>query len=129
MVLRPEPLFAAVDWIRARYPSESERVILLSPQGSRLGHAVAKRLAGFERLVLLCGRYEGVDERVREALADEEVSIGDVVKHPVLPDAASRMEILQVQDRGVKVVKLLPPVGKSAPPALQTSSEQASSIG
>ncbi len=79
MVLRPEPLFGAVDWIRERYPAARERVILLSPQGTRLGHEVAKRLAGFDRLILLCGRYEGVDERVREALADEEVSIGDVV--------------------------------------------------
>jgi len=79
MVLRPEPLFAAVEWIRERYPAPTERVILLSPQGTRLGHDVAKRLAKFDRLVLLCGRYEGVDERVREALADEEVSIGDVV--------------------------------------------------
>ena len=79
MVLRPEPLFAAVEWIRERFPASPDRVLLLSPQGTRLGHDVAKRLAGFERLVLLCGRYEGVDERVREALADEEVSVGDVV--------------------------------------------------
>lgn len=53
--------------------------MLLSPQGSRLTHASARRLAGFERLILLCGRYEGVDERVREGLADEELSIGDMV--------------------------------------------------
>jgi tRNA (guanine37-N1)-methyltransferase len=79
MVLRPEPLFDAVDWIRECYPAAPERVLLLSPQGSRLGHGVAGRLAGYERLILLCGRYEGVDERVREALADEEISIGDVV--------------------------------------------------
>lgn len=79
MVLRPEPLFAAVEWVRGRYPAASERVLLLSPQGTRIGHDVARRLAGFDRLILLCGRYEGVDERVREALADEEISIGDVV--------------------------------------------------
>ncbi len=79
MVLRPEPFFEAVEWIRARFPARSERVILLSPQGTRLSHGVAERLAGHERLVLLCGRYEGVDERVGSGLADEEVSVGDVV--------------------------------------------------
>jgi tRNA (guanine37-N1)-methyltransferase len=80
MVLRPEPMFEAVEWIRAQFPAPtSERVILLSPQGPTLDHAAARRLAGFDRLVLLCGRYEGVDERVREHLADEELSIGDVV--------------------------------------------------
>ncbi len=79
MILRPEPFFAAVDWVRREYPAARERVVLLSPQGSRLTHASARRLAGFERLILLCGRYEGVDERVREGLADEELSIGDMV--------------------------------------------------
>jgi tRNA (guanine37-N1)-methyltransferase len=79
MILRPEPLFAAVEWIRERYPVANERVLLLSPQGRKLGHDGARRLAGRERLILLCGRYEGVDERVREGLADEELSIGDLV--------------------------------------------------
>lgn len=79
MILRPEPFFAAVDWVRREYPATRERVVLLSPQGSRLTHDSARRLAGFERLILLCGRYEGVDERVREGLADEELSIGDMV--------------------------------------------------
>ncbi len=79
MVLRPEPLFEAVEWIRKRYPASRDRVILLSPQGRKLGHEEARRLAGFERLILLSGRYEGVDERVRESLCDEEISIGDVV--------------------------------------------------
>ena len=79
MILRPEPFFEAVDWVRSEYPAARERVVLLSPQGSRLTHDSARRLAGFERLILLCGRYEGVDERVREGLADEELSIGDMV--------------------------------------------------
>jgi len=79
MVLKPEPFFEAVEWIRERYPAVRDRVVLLSPQGVPLGHAVARRLAGYERLILLCGRYEGVDERVREGLADEELSVGDVV--------------------------------------------------
>lgn len=79
MVLRPEPLFRAVEWIRERYPVASDRVVLLSPQGGKLDHAAAGRLAGHERLILLCGHYEGVDERVREGVADEELSIGDYV--------------------------------------------------
>ena len=79
MILRPEPIFEAVEWIRQRYPVERDRVVLLSPQGLRLGHAVARSLAEHERVILICGRYEGVDERVREAVADEELSIGDVV--------------------------------------------------
>ena len=79
MVLRPEPMFDAVDWVRSRYPARRDRVILLSPQGARLEHASARRLAGYERVILLCGHYEGVDERVRTALAEEELSIGDVV--------------------------------------------------
>jgi tRNA (guanine37-N1)-methyltransferase len=79
MVLKPEPLFDAVSWVRERYPSTNERVVLLSPQGATFDHTAASRLATFDRIVLLCGRYEGVDERVRSALADEEVSAGDVV--------------------------------------------------
>jgi len=79
MILRAEPLFDAVEWIRGRYPVEKDRVVLLSPQGAPLNHGGARRLAGYERLILLCGRYEGVDERVREGLADEELSIGDLV--------------------------------------------------
>ena len=79
MILRPDPFYAAVDWIRERYPAPGDRVVLLSPQGQRLDHAQAKRLSTLGRLILLCGRYEGVDERVREGLADEELSVGDLV--------------------------------------------------
>ena len=79
MVLRPEPLFSAVEWIRRTYPAEPDRVILLSPQGERFDHRQARRLAGLARVILLCGRYEGVDDRVREGLADEEMSVADVV--------------------------------------------------
>jgi tRNA (guanine37-N1)-methyltransferase len=96
MVLRPEPFFEAVEWIRGRYPSSADRVLVLSPQGTRLTHEVATRLAVFDRLILLSGRYEGIDERVHETLCDEELSIGDVVltggELPVLVviDAVSR---------------------------------------
>lgn len=79
MVLKPEPFFDAVDWLRATYPAARDRVILLSPQGAPFDHVAAERLTAYDRIVLLCGRYEGVDERVREALCDEEISVGDVV--------------------------------------------------
>ena len=78
MVLKPEPLFAAVEAIRAERGAPSG-VILTSPDGERLTHDVAKRLSALEHIVLLCGRYEGVDERVREHLATEAISIGDYV--------------------------------------------------
>ena len=79
MILKPEPFFAAVDWIRRRYPETAERVVLLSPQGTPMGHPVSRRLSNLRRLILLCGRYEGIDERVHEGLADEEISVGDLV--------------------------------------------------
>lgn len=78
MVLKPEPLFAAVDRIRDERGSPSA-VILTSPDGERLTHAVATRLSALEHIVVLCGRYEGVDERVRTHLATETISIGDYV--------------------------------------------------
>jgi tRNA (guanine37-N1)-methyltransferase len=115
MVLKPEPLFAAVEHIREQRRREAEAtdapkprrslvrlrakrfgetttepegrsrgeggstVILTSPDGERLTHAVAERLSALEHIVVLCGRYEGVDERVRTALATETLSIGDYV--------------------------------------------------
>jgi tRNA (guanine37-N1)-methyltransferase len=77
MVLKPEPLFLALDAIQAARGGTA-RVLLTSPQGTRLTQRVVERLAGEPRLVLLCGRYEGVDERVRTRV-DEEISIGDYV--------------------------------------------------
>jgi tRNA (guanine37-N1)-methyltransferase len=78
MVLKPEPLFAAVDRIRAERGTPAA-VILTSPDGERLTHGVAARLSALDHVVILCGRYEGVDERVREHLATETISIGDYV--------------------------------------------------
>jgi tRNA (guanine37-N1)-methyltransferase len=78
MVLKPEPLFAAVDRIRDTRGTPSA-VILTSPDGERLTHGVAARLSALDHVVILCGRYEGVDERVREHLATEAISIGDYV--------------------------------------------------
>jgi tRNA (guanine37-N1)-methyltransferase len=79
MVLKPEPFFEAVDWIRERFPARNERVVLLSPQGAPLDHDRAVALSSYDRLILLCGRYEGLDERVREGLVDEEVAVGEAV--------------------------------------------------
>jgi tRNA (guanine37-N1)-methyltransferase len=75
MVLKPEPLFAAVEAVRG----PESHVVLLCPQGTTFTQATATRLARVRHLVLLCGHYEGVDERVRAHLVDEEVSIGDYV--------------------------------------------------
>jgi len=80
MILLPGPIFEAVESILAGHPTEKSRVILLSPQGRRFDQEKARQFArNGARLILVCGRYEGVDERVREFLADEEVSIGDYV--------------------------------------------------
>ena len=77
MVLRPEPVFEAVDAVRAM-DRRHTFVILMSPQGERFTQARAEQLAGRDRLLILCGRYEGFDERIR-SLADLELSIGDYV--------------------------------------------------
>lgn len=81
MVLKPQPLFAAVESVLdgEDIAFKSIPVILLTPQGRTFSQDVAEELAGEERLVLICGRYEGVDERVREHLATDEISIGDYV--------------------------------------------------
>lgn len=74
MVMKPEPLVAAIEEARARNPRA--RVVLLAPQGRVFKQSVAQRMAGEDEIVLLCGRYEGVDERVK-AFIDEEISVGD----------------------------------------------------
>jgi len=78
MVLKPEPLFRAVEAIVAER-GRPGAVILTSPQGRRFDHREAQRLSRLGRVIVLCGRYEGIDERVREGLATEELSIGDFV--------------------------------------------------
>jgi tRNA (guanine37-N1)-methyltransferase len=79
MVMMAEPLFRCVDAIQAKNPEARPHVVLTSPQGRVFDHAVAQEHAARPWLVILCGRYEGVDERVREAIVDEELSIGDFV--------------------------------------------------
>lgn len=79
MVMKVEPFDRAVTTLKEEQPKASTRVILLSAKGKRFLQEDAKRLATYERLILLCGRYEGVDERVAEHIADEEISIGEFV--------------------------------------------------
>ena len=83
MVMKPEPIFAAIEAVvgtseRDNYPAGTS-VVMLSPQGRPFKQAVAKEMADVKHLVLICGRYEGVDERVNDALVTEEISIGDYV--------------------------------------------------
>ena len=76
MVLKPEPIFEAVESIEKKADTP---IILLSPQGRLFTQSVAQELAQHSQLVLICGHYEGIDERVREHLASDEISIGDYV--------------------------------------------------
>jgi tRNA (guanine37-N1)-methyltransferase len=107
MVLKPEPLFECVESLgvasraerlaKAKTGAATESVILLSPQGEMFTQAVAQDLASLERIILICGRYEGVDERVSEGLADREISIGDYILSggelgaAVIVDAVTRL--------------------------------------
>jgi tRNA (guanine37-N1)-methyltransferase len=103
MVLKPEPIFECIEKLSVAPREErvagsaNESVILLSAQGHRLDQMLANKLAALERIVLICGRYEGVDERVSEHLADREVSIGDYVLSggelgaAVIVDAVTRL--------------------------------------
>jgi len=93
MLLKPEPIFEAVE----KLSREKTRLILLTPAGRKFNHSIARELARLEHLLLVCGSYEGFDERVREALADDELSIGDyVLTNGALPamvivDAVTRL--------------------------------------
>ncbi len=78
MLLKPRPLFEAVEAVLPHRTPDT-KVVLVSAQGKPFTQALARQFAGLEDLLILCGRYEGVDERVAEHLADEEVSIGDFV--------------------------------------------------
>jgi tRNA (guanine37-N1)-methyltransferase len=105
MVMKPEPLFRAVEKVKEEKRS-SWKVILLSPQGQPFAQEKAKELAQEEALIFICGHYEGVDERVREHLIDEELSLGDFVltggelAAMVIVDAIARMlpEVLGCKD-------------------------------
>jgi tRNA (guanine37-N1)-methyltransferase len=77
MVMKPEPIFEAVESVLG--PERSCPVILMTPQGRVFSQTVARELSAYERIALLCGRYEGVDERIRTGLVTDEISIGDYV--------------------------------------------------
>ena len=98
MVMKPEPLFEAVESVLGNELSET-RIVLLTPQGRVFTQAVARELAGLTRVALISGRYEGVDERVREHLATDEISIGDYVL------TGGELPALTVADA---IVRLLP---------------------
>jgi tRNA (guanine37-N1)-methyltransferase len=93
MLLKPEPIFEAVEQLAG----EQTKVVLLCPQGRRFNQAIARELSQVQHLLLVCGSYEGFDERIREALADDELSIGDfVLTNGALPamvvvDAVTRL--------------------------------------
>lgn len=79
MVLMPEPLFACVEELQDRYGNEKTQVILMAPSGEMFKHSVARELSESEHLIMVCGRYEGVDQRVIDHLVDREISIGEYV--------------------------------------------------
>jgi tRNA (guanine37-N1)-methyltransferase len=104
MVLKPDPIFEAVESLTGasdarEFAAKNVRVVLLSPQGRVLTQSLAAELARSDRVVVICGRYEGVDERVAEALASDEVSIGDYVLSGGEPAAVVLIDV---------VVRLLP---------------------
>jgi len=75
MILKPEPIFKAVESVR----QDNSYIVLLTPQGRRLNQGIVTELSKYEHLILICGRYKGIDERVREHLVNDEISIGDYV--------------------------------------------------
>lgn len=95
MVMKPEPLAACIEQMRAALPAA--RIILTTPQGTPFNQSLAAELAREEELLIICGRYEGVDERVRDIFAADEISLGDFVltggevAAMVIVDAVSRL--------------------------------------
>ena len=109
MVLKPEPLFEAVEAVKSLISEESSserageaHVVLMSPQGEMLTQALVEELASLRDLVLICGHYEGVDERVLEHLIDREISIGDyVLSGGEIPAMAVVDAVVRLQPGGV----------------------------
>jgi tRNA (guanine-N1)-methyltransferase len=120
MVMKPEPIFEAVESLTAEGAEDAEKtaIVLLSAAGKLFRQETARRLAGMERVVLICGRYEGVDERVAEHLATDELSIGDfVLSGGELPaamvvDAVTRL-LPRARQRRFFRVRVLQPCRKS----------------
>jgi tRNA (guanine37-N1)-methyltransferase len=101
MVLKPEPIFEAVQTVKKQLDIEEVPVVLLTPQGRLFNQQVAQELAGYSHFMIMCGHYEGIDERVREYLATDEISIGDYVL------SAGEIAAMVVVD---SVVRLIPGV-------------------
>jgi tRNA (guanine37-N1)-methyltransferase len=97
MVLKPQPIFEAAETIFPRRDPARQRIVLLSAQGPLFDQRTAQRFRGYDEILLICGRYEGVDERVSLHLADEEISIGNFVLSggelaaAVIVDAVARL--------------------------------------
>lgn len=79
MILKPEPIFLAVDSLKSNYPDKEPRIILMTPQGEKYSQKKAMELSGEDYLIFICGHYRGVDERVVETLVTDEISIGDYI--------------------------------------------------
>ena len=108
MVLKPEPIFEAVQTVKEQTNAQEVPVVLLTPQGRLLNQQVLKELASHQRFMIICGHYEGLDERVREHLVTDEISIGDYVL------SGGELAAMVVVDA---VVRLLPGVlGSEASP-------------
>lgn len=102
MVMKPEPLVAAIEALAgAKGPARHARVALMTPQGTPFSGARAKELAGVEQFVLVCGRYEGVDQRVIDLAVDEEISIGDFV---LAGGEVAAMAVIEAVSRFVPLV-------------------------
>lgn len=101
MVLKPEPIFEAVQTVKKQLDIEEVPVVLLTPQGRLFNQQVAQELADYSHFMIMCGHYEGIDERVREYLATDEISIGDYVL------SAGEIAAMVVVD---SVVRLIPGV-------------------
>ena len=110
MVLKPEPIFETVELVKSGIAQEDGTlpIILLTPQGRLFSQQIAQELSGYSNLILICGHYEGVDERVREHLVTDEISVGDYVL------SGGELAAMVVVDA---VVRLLPGVlGSEASP-------------
>jgi len=115
MLMKPEPIFRAVESIR----KPDSRVILMSPQGRPFDQSCAQRLSNELNLIFICGHYEGIDERIREDLVDEEISIGDYI----LTNGALAAAV--VTDA---LVRLIPGVLGAGPDATETESFSTNSL-
>lgn len=97
MVMKIEPIWKAVQFSRSKSKTQKSKIIIFSPRGKKFDQKMARRLAKYNQLILICGHYEGVDERVAKYIADEEISVGDYILSGgeipamIVVDAVSRL--------------------------------------